>query len=194
MQWRVTTAPLSEPITLAVAKAHLRVDFDDDDTLIGALITAAREYCEDVLGRALMTRTLEGALDDEPEGDTITLPRPPLSSVRSVKFYDTDDVATTVDPADYLVDITSEPGRIVLNDGAEWPQVDLRPANAVVIEFDAGYGDDPEDVPAKFRQAMLLMIGHWYTHREEVSVGSGSAMPIPFAASALLQVDRVMPA
>jgi uncharacterized phiE125 gp8 family phage protein len=194
VQWRVTTAPLSEPITLAVAKAHLRVDFDDDDTLIGALITAAREYCEDVLGRALMTRTLEGALDDEPEGDTITLPRPPLSSVRSVKFYDTDDVATTVDPADYLVDITSEPGRVVLNDGAEWPQVDLRPANAVVIEFDAGYGDDPEDVPAKFRQAMLLMIGHWYTHREEVSVGSGSAMPIPFAASALLQVDRVMPA
>jgi len=194
VQFKVTTQPASEPITLAEAKSHLRVDFADDDTLIGALITAAREYCEDVLGRALMTRTLEGALDDEPDGDSITLPRPPLSSVRSIKFYDTDDVATTVDPADYLVDTTSEPGRVVLNDGAEWPQVDLRPANAVVIEFDAGFGDEPEDVPAKFRQAMLLMIGHWYTHREEVSVGSGSAMSIPFAASALLQVDRVMPA
>lgn len=193
MQWQVTTPPASEPITLAVAKAHLRVDFDDDDVLIGALVQAAREYCEDVLGRALMAQTIECVLDSEPS-DVIALPRPPLLSVNSIKFYDESDTATLVDPSEYLVDRTSEPGRVVLNADGEWPSVDLRPANAIVIEFDAGFGDDAEDVPAKYRQAILLLVAHWYTHREEVSIGSGQAMPVPFAASALLQVDRVIPA
>ena len=192
MQWKITTPPADEPITLAQAKAHLRVDFTDDDVLIGALIVAAREYCEDVLGRALMAQTIEGVLDGEP-GDVILLPRPPLLSVQSIKFYDENDVATLVDPAEYLVDRTSQPGRVVLNAEGEWPDVNLRPANSVTIEFTAGYGDDAADVPAKFRQAMLLLIAHWYTHREEVSVGSGSAMPVPFAAAALLGVDRVVP-
>lgn len=193
MQFKITTPPASEPVTLAQAKAHLRVDFTDDDALIGVLIQAAREHCEEILGRALMAQTVEAVLDEEP-GDVIVLPRPPLISVRSIKFYDVDNVATLVDPSEYLVDTHSEPGRIVLADEGEWPDVDLRPGNAVVIEFDAGYGDDETDVPSKFRQAMLLLIGHWYTHREEVSVGGGSAMPVPFAAQALLQADRVMPA
>lgn len=193
VQWRITTQPADEPITLAQAKIHLRVDHTADDDLIGALIVAAREYCEDVLGRALIAQTLEGVLDGEP-GDVIELPRPPLISVQSIKFYDEDDVATIVDPAEYLVDRTSERGRIVLNAEGEWPDVNLRPANSVVIEFSAGYGDAAEDVPAKFRQAMLLLIGHWYTHREEVAVGSGQALQVPMSAAALLQVDRVFPA
>jgi peptide/nickel transport system permease protein len=55
---KTTTAPASEPITLTEAKAHLRVDFDDDDTLITAMIAAARGYVEEHCNRALLTQTV----------------------------------------------------------------------------------------------------------------------------------------
>ena len=57
MQYRSLTRqtpPAVEPVTVAEAKAHLRVDISDDDTYIGTLITAAREWCEEYLDRSAL--------------------------------------------------------------------------------------------------------------------------------------------
>jgi len=93
-----TIAPASEPITLTEAKAHLRVetDFTEDDTIIGTFISAARESCEARTGRQLVTATYALRLGGFPCGDSIELPKPPLVSVTSITYVDTD--GTTLDP------------------------------------------------------------------------------------------------
>jgi uncharacterized phiE125 gp8 family phage protein len=188
----LVTAPAVEPVDLASAKTHLHVDGTDDDALITALITAAREYCEGFQNRQYITATWELWLDSFPSEDYIRIPLPPLQSVASVKYYGTDNAEYTMAAADYFVDNKSEPGRLVLAYGKSWPSTTLRPANGVVVRFVAGYGDAAANVPQKVKQAMLLLIGHWYANREAVLTGSISK-EIEFAVNSLLWMDRVVP-
>jgi phage conserved hypothetical protein, phiE125 gp8 family len=187
----LTTPPAAEPVSLPEAKAHLRVDAADDDSLITALITAAREYCEAFQNRAYVTQAWQLWLDAWPEGSEIRIPRPPLQAVNGVKYYGADNTEYVLPPADYFVDTRSEPGRIVLAYGKSWPSVTLRPANAVCVEFVAGYGG-ADKMPQRVKQAMYLLIGHWYEHREAVLTGSISK-EIEFAVNSLLWLDRVIP-
>jgi uncharacterized phiE125 gp8 family phage protein len=55
----------------------------------------------------------------------------------------------------------------------------------------AGYGDDAEDVPQAIRQAMMLMIGHWYENRED-TLGVGNIQRIPQGSEYLLWPYRVL--
>lgn len=161
-----------------------------EDTLLNDLITAARQDCEKFQNRAYVTQTWELWQDDWPVKDSISLPVPPLQSVSSVKYYGTDDTEYTLSTDDYFVDTKSEPGRVVLAYGKSWPTTTLRPANGVCVTFVAGYGDAASDVPRNIRQAMLLLIGHYYEHREDVIVGTISSA-LPKGAEALLWPDRV---
>jgi uncharacterized phiE125 gp8 family phage protein len=181
-------------VSLAEAKQHLRVDITDDDALITALITAAREYCEGFQNRAYITQVWQLWLDSWPDGSEIRIPKPPLQSVASVKYYGADNTEYVLPITDYIVDNKSEPGRIVLAYEKTWPSVILRPANAVCVEFVAGYvGADK--VPQRVKQAMYLIIGHLYENREAVRVAMqrGETLPVPFGVDALLWQDRVVP-
>lgn len=192
MALKLLIGPDIEPVTLEEAKLHLKVETDDDNDLIEALITAAREYCEGFQRRAYIVQTWELWLDAFPEQQWIQLPRPPLQEA-TVEYYDVNDIA--YDFTDFFVDTKSEPGYIVLNYDAVWPTTVLRPANGVCITFIAGYGDgteydEAESVPRKVKQAMLLIVGAWYEQREN-SIATG-AIPkeIPMGAEALLWFDR----
>lgn len=184
--------PASEPVTLGEAKSHVRVDTADDDALINGLIRAAREYCEDFQGRSYLEQTWQLWLDAWPEGNEIILPRPPLKSVTHVKYYGADGTEYTLPATDYIVDTVSEPGRIVLGYGKTWPSITLRLANAIVVEYVAGRAAVGE-VPQRVKQAMQLLVGHWYEHREAVLTGSISK-EIELSVHALLWPDRVVPA
>lgn len=70
-----------------------------------------------------------------------------------------------------MVDAASEPGRVWLNYGKTWPTVSLRPGPAITVRYVAGYGA-AVDVPMQYKQAMLLMIGHFYENREEIVIQS----------------------
>lgn len=189
MALRLYTAPATEPLTASEAKAHLRVEHSTDDTLITALIVAARQHAEDFTGRALITQTWELYLDAFPDcdDDVLYVPLPRLVSVTSISYVDTDGVTQTWNSTNYLVDAKSEPARITPAYGVSWPTTRGQ-VNAVTMRFVAGYGA-AVDVPQTIKQAMLLIIGHLYEHREQLT--DFEVFLMPFAAETLLWPHKV---
>jgi uncharacterized phiE125 gp8 family phage protein len=127
------------PVTLADAKQHSRIDIDDDDALITAQLAAAVVRGEQVTNRQFAPATWTLKLDAFPGTDTIELPKPPLLSVSSIQYVDTDGATQTFSGSDYSIDRTSEPGRVVLGFGNSWPSARAQP-DAITITYVAGYG------------------------------------------------------
>jgi uncharacterized phiE125 gp8 family phage protein len=184
----ILTKPSEEPITLAEAKTHLRESGTDQDQLIEALIVTAREQAETHTGRAFCTQSWTLKLDAFPCERFIRIPYPPLISVQSVKYYDSDGVLQTMSTSDYVVDTTSHIGKIDLAYEAEWPTPRTMP-NAVVIAFTCGYGGR-ENVPSSIKAAMLLNLSHLYENREATISGT-IITPLPMAYDSLLSSYRV---
>ena len=187
MSLTLVTAPTVEPVTLAEAKTHLRVDGTDDDTLISALITAAREHVDGRdgwLGRALCTQTWDCHYDVFPDDGLLYLPVAPVQSVTSVKYVDPDGVQQTFSSANYALgaDLDWSP-RVILGWDKSWPSVRAVP-EAVTVRVVAGYAS----VPRPICQALLLLIGHWHEHREAVM--EGTFREVPTTVSALLTPYR----
>lgn len=186
---KLSVAPTQEPITLAEAKAQCRVDIDTDDAYLIDLIGAAREWCEEHDWRAYLTQTWECWLDGWPSGDAIILPKPPLSSVTKVEYYGTDDTKYTLAGTVYAADTVSVPGLVHLKYNQVWPtETALRPYNPICVTFVCGW-TNAALVPRRIRQAMLLLIGHWYENRETVVIGTISRS-LEFGVTALLGVNR----
>lgn len=184
---RITTPPTAEPLSLAAARAHLRVDHFDEDAVIAGFILAARQHIETITGLALCTTGYTLTLDDFPPGEMITLPREPVQSVTAVRYYN--DAGTLVEwsSTEWEADLYSLPPRIRPRDGYTWPISKDRLA-AVQIEFVAGFGG-PETVPQSIVQALRVLVGHFYEHRE-VAVTGTIVAPLPFAVDALLAPYR----
>jgi uncharacterized phiE125 gp8 family phage protein len=171
----VVTEPSFEPITTIEAKAHLRVEIPDDDTLIYGLIVAARKACEARLKRTLVSTTYDWHLDDWP-WFPVSIPHAPLQSITSIKYYDTNNAQQTLASSNYHV-LAGSPGRIDLIETFTLPTTYDRP-DAVTIRFVAGYGA-PTVVPANVKAAMKLLVGAWYEHREAIVLGqTPSAVPM----------------
>ena len=184
----LTSGPAVEPVSLAEAKAHLRIDGSAEDTLISSLIITSRLHIEAALGLALITQSWSYFLDAWPEGPELALPLRPIQSISAVKLYAADESVTVVPADTYLLDGAATPTRLVRRAGLPWP-IPSRAANGIEIALVAGYGDAAADVPAPIRQAILLLVAHWHEHREPIAIGAPSA-PVPSMVSELLQPYR----
>ena len=136
---QLKTAPASEPVTLTEAKAHMRVDISDDDTLITSLLLAARRFIENYTGIRMITQTWYYRLDAFPSADVLVLPVGPVSAISSIKYTDSALVEHTFASASYSTDLASMPARIGLRDGYSWPSATLDVLNGVVVEFVCGF-------------------------------------------------------
>lgn len=184
-----TVAPESQPLTLAEVKRHLRIDHTDDDVyILDYLIPAAREYVEDETERQLITATWVLKLQRFPAaGEPLRIPRPKLQTVSSITYY-IDDVSTTLSSTAYSVLTTEEPGVVEESTLDNWPDTDCR-RDAVTVTYTAGYGAAASSVPLRIKQAMLLLIGNWYEHREAADLTV--AKQIEFGVSSLLKHYQV---
>lgn len=181
---RIGTA--TEVITLADAKVHLRLGsgVHPDDSYITGLITAAREWTELYIERAIGSQTLEIALDVFPDAFKLV---PYVQSITSITYLDASGALQTITGTDYVLDNYSNPAWVVPAFGKVWPAT-YEVANAVKIRFVAGY-DVANPVPQTIVAAMKLMIGHLYENRQENV--SATINELPMGVMALLQPYRI---
>ena len=177
-QWSVVrvTDPAVEALTTTEAKAHLRVKHSDEDTLIGGYSQGWREYLEERTNRSFVLQTLDYFSDDWPDGvEAIEIPRGPVISVTSVKYTTTTSTsATTLSATKYFVDTKSDVGRVALRDGEVWPTNALRGANGVEVRYTAGMATSATGVPQRVKNTLRVLVGHSYSNREAVVVGTSN--------------------
>lgn len=166
----VTIAASTYPVTKDEAKNYCRVTSSRENDLFDSLIASATDYVEQYLGRSIMAQTLKlttGSFTDE-----IILRRGPVSSVTSVKYYDSANVEQTVSSANYTVDLSSDPSLIARNSTYSWPAVYGR-VDAVNIVYVCGYAT----VPPAIKAAILMLIAQWYDNRAPITAGSMPELP-----------------
>ena len=182
------TGPAVEPVTLAEAKAHLRVDSTNEDSLIQSLITSARLHSETLTGLAMITQSWRMVLDGWPNRNVLAIPLVPLQQVIEVRVYEDEDVLVAIAPTEYLVETIGKPARLAMRGRQSWPKPG-RPIGGIEIDVTIGYGDTAADVPDSLRQAILQIVGHWFSHREAVGIGVG-AVHVPATVDALIAPYR----
>jgi len=185
----VVTEANDDAVSFSETVEYLRLDEQVDTRVIKNLILASTNFVENYTGRALINRTLKMSIDSIDEYDIplheglrtgpdltlrkryIELPRPPVVSVSSVKYYDDSDTESTFASSKYYVDTVREPARIILRTGETFPTA-LRVGNAVEVTYIAGYGATGASVPEALRLAMLQYITFNYEHRGELETGN----------------------
>lgn len=185
------TSPASEPVTLAEAKAHLRVTHASEDTLISSLIIAARNYVEGLCNRPLITRTYLLKLDRFPGRNEIVLPSGKVSAVSVIRYFDTSNSNITLASTNYVVEGARLPGSVVLAYGiSSWPNTRFQPGLASVdITYTAGYANAAA-VPQALKQAVLMAVAYWYDVARETGA-EVSLAEVPHGVEALARLYSV---
>lgn len=173
-RWAVVevTQPSVEPVTVDETKDRLRIDTTAEDTDIGNMIKAARQWTENYLSFALVQRQLRLYLDVWPASDVIELPRSNLVSIDTVQYVDIDGNVQTWADTNYEADTASFVGRLLLDPDSDYPSIRAQ-RQAVMITYTAGYPDDnasPPDytanIPQDIKDAIVLKVGEAYEFRE----------------------------
>jgi uncharacterized phiE125 gp8 family phage protein len=189
---RVTQPPV-EPVSLAEAKAHIRVDSEDDDALIQGLIASAREWVENHLDRTLIRTQWQMRLDYFPH--TISLPRPPFTQeqhLQSVAISYTDAMGSVIvlPASNYRVLGDRTPAVVMPPYSGSWPSARYD-SDSIAVTWWAGYGPDQNTVPRAIKHAMLMLVGFWYENRMAVAVGAGiTVTPLGFSVESLLAAHK----
>jgi uncharacterized phiE125 gp8 family phage protein len=184
---RVIQGPTTEPIDIALARRHCRIDADYDDDLVEMYVTTARMWAESFLNRALFTQKLQFNVTWAPPPTAtplvpqslivfplnwpplvkrpIELPRAPTQSVEQITWGPLDDMQVA-DPDDYQLNLGVEPGYVAVK-----PQLLPRiPQQSMSIDYTAGYDDsDPTAIPAPIRHGILLLTAFLYEQRGDVT-------------------------
>lgn len=177
LMFELITPPAIEPVTVDEVKVHQRIIGSDQDAVISGLITAARQVVENHTGRHLIDQTWQGVTD------RWMVPFELIGNARiiqSVSYYAEDNVSTTMASEQYYLITSGLVPVLYFFDGVILPSIAAR-ADAVKVLLTAGYGALAEDVPMAIRQAILLLVGHYYENRESTTPVSVNELPSGFA-------------
>ncbi|HEY0301746.1 MAG TPA: head-tail connector protein [Rhizomicrobium sp.] len=172
------TAPAVEPLSLAEARAFLRVEHAADDDVIGALVSASRIHIEAQTRRALVTQDWRITLDAWPADGRLPVRPAPLQELTAAHVLDAAGVAHAVDIQSFVADRSASELAF-----APWALASPgRLAAGIALDVRVGYGDAAADVPEPLRQAVRLLVAHWYENRGLAAVGTVTILPTTVAA------------
>ncbi len=177
MKVSISEAAETEPVSLSEMKSWLKLEIDDDDAIVAALITAARQHCEHELNKSFVAQTLIATYDCFET--VLNLPFPPVASVEEVLYYDEDGVEETLDSDDYWVSL-GVPARI--ESKTSFPSTISRP-DAVSVEYITAASTNEN-----IKTAIKMLAAHWYTHRSAAE--DRTVSEVPLAVKTILQNER----
>ena len=206
-EYQVVTPPGVEPLLLADAKQHLRVDTTADDTFILSLIRACRFHLERQYEVSLISQTLSLSLDNFPwwwmfRGSPNSAAwwyydsmyyaqielRGPVQSITSVDYLDASNAPQTLSSSKYTLDDTMLPARLVPTYNTIWPVTALGVVNAVTVTFVTGFGAADTNVPDDIKAALKLLLGHLYENRDQIVTDARvAAIQMPFGVDQLMR-------
>ncbi|WP_332698418.1 head-tail connector protein [Bosea sp. (in: a-proteobacteria)] len=181
---RATMTPLAisppaiEPVSLAEAKDFLRLLANDEDELLGTLVTAARLMVEAASGRMLINQSWRLVLDRWPAGGEIRLPFSPVGSIAAARVYDAGGSSQVVPLSSLALVAGTDPPLITVSGPVPAPG---RERAAIEIDVVAGFGATRDTVPAPLRQAVLRLACRWFEHRGDVVSRDATQLPAEIA-------------
>jgi uncharacterized phiE125 gp8 family phage protein len=181
------TGPTAEPLSLDEAKIFLRVEHNADDVLIAALIAAARLHVEAQTQAALITQTWRLTLSDWPCQGQVRVRPAPLQALVAARVFDMQGDAQSLDTQAFVPDA----GAATLSFIPWALPSPNRIAAGIELDVTVGFGDSASDVPEPLRQAIRLLVAHWYENRGLVA-GDGQGAVLPATVAALIAPYRVL--
>jgi uncharacterized phiE125 gp8 family phage protein len=165
------------------ARSALNIEDDEDQDYVELLIAAASAWIDGpdgCVGKSIGPQTLEARLDAF-DGTEFKLPFGPVNGIVEITYLDPDRAEQTLASGAY--DLLAG-GVVALRAGSAWPSVLYR-NDVIGVQYEAG----SDEVPVKVKQAVLLLVGHWYRSRQAVVVGT-IASDLPLGVDALLSTER----
>lgn len=187
MSSKLLTGPAVEPLSLDEAKTFLRVEHSDDDQVIGALIASARMHVEAQAKIALITQSWRMVFDCWPHHGRIVVRPGPLKALSAVRVYDIDGNPHIVDTQAFVPDFGASTLAFM-----PWALPAAgRIAAGIELDVSVGFGEAAADVPEPLRQAIRLLVAHWYENRGLIGTANVAAM-LPASFAALIASYRVL--
>lgn len=198
--------PAAEPLTLAQAKAQVRIpsDVTDYDELISDSVSAARSFLEETYGVPMVKQQVRVSYVGFPRMDRIRLPVWPVQSVDAMDYVTADGLphtlnvgeVDTIPVPDVIARLWRKPAELSLPWAHIWPPAVLQSGGAVRISLTVGFltGESPEllPIPPAALQAMKLLIGHAFFNGSAATIGSlQKSEPLVFGIDALMANIRL---
>jgi uncharacterized phiE125 gp8 family phage protein len=151
--WRspvLVTAATALPITIEQARAELRFDTSDHDVRLQRYMEAAVAHIEAVTGARLASQTVDLITTDW--GDLGRFPVAPVTSVTSVKYFDTAGAEQTLSGSVFAARLDGLMPGLDLVSGQAWPPT--FPGSAITVRAVVGYATAPSPVVS----ALLILV------------------------------------
>lgn len=181
-----TVDPTSEPVSLRQLKAQLRLaaNYTAHDSQLQLLLQAAREQFEHDTNRVCMTSTwaLTGDCWWEHD-DGWQIPLQPVTAISSLVYKDVNGTDQTWSSSNYVLDVRRAIPVVWYAYNVSVPTLYSVPS-ALTLTFTAGYSD-ADDVPARWKQAILMLAAYWFENATPVVLGT-TATELPLSYSRII--------
>ena len=157
--YQIYTSPTTLPVSVADAKAHLRVTGSDHDSLIEDLIWGAAKQFEKRANESLSSQIWKAFVEKGYE--ELELWKYPITGISSIQYYDSDNALQTLSTDDYYSNVNTgstgwNPRPIVIFI-TDVPSTYER-EDAMIVTFSGGYSSIDYDV----KQALLSWVYRKY--------------------------------
>jgi uncharacterized phiE125 gp8 family phage protein len=174
--------PTTKVVTYTEIKEQLRIDSNDEQSLLEAYIDAATDMAENYCNRHFITHEYRLYFNEVISSASLIFPNCVLKNNGNqtcVNWIDVNGAAQGNNEA--YIDSYSNPSLVYLNSNFISPTLKDNCANVFWYEFKTGFGDAATDTPEAIKQAIKLIVADMYYFRED------RKRAFPMASQILLQ-------